>query len=52
MKRIIVSLCKMLPTWCRVAVIPKGAILQCGGKSKWQIGQIKQVIMEHFEKRS
>ena len=49
MKRIIVSICKILPNWCRINCLPKGNFVRIEGKQ--QIGQIKNMIQEHFEKK-
>ena len=38
MKRIIVSVCKILPGWCRVVSIPKGNIVRCEGRDRYSIG--------------
>lgn len=41
MKRVIIGITKILPNWCRVVPVPRGTLLRCDGKEKFQIGQIK-----------
>ena len=44
MKRVVVSLSKIIPDWISIASIPRGILLRCDGLHKYQIGQIKQKI--------
>ena len=51
LKRIIASICRILPGWCRIMTIPKGWVLRCVGKERLQIGEIKAAITQHFSKQ-
>ena len=37
-KRVVVNICKILPSWCMIVSIPKGILLRCEGRDKNQIG--------------
>ena len=50
MRRVIVSICKILPHWARIVTLPRGYVVRIDGIDHLQIGQIKQSIQEHFEK--
>ena len=44
LRRLIVSITKILPQWCRVVVMPKTTLLRFDGKDRVQIGEIKHTI--------
>jgi len=44
MNRVIASISKILPHWCRIVTIPKANLVKLDGRDKLQIGQIKIAI--------
>ena len=44
MKRVIASISKILPYWCRIVILPKANLVKLDGRDKLQIGQIKIAI--------
>ena len=44
MKRVIASISRILPHWCRIVTVLKGNLVKLDGRDKLQIGQIKIAI--------
>lgn len=44
MKRVIGSVARILPNWCKIVTLPKGNIVRLDGKDRYQIGEVKQAI--------
>ena len=41
MKRVIGTISRILPDWCKILTLPKGNIVRLERKEKYQIGEIK-----------
>lgn len=41
MKRIIISITQILPSWCRTVAMPRGLVVRLDGQARYQIGTIK-----------
>lgn len=44
LKRVVGSISRILPHWCRIVTIPRGHLVKLDGRDKLQIGQVKIAI--------